>query len=240
MKNFKLNIENSQFLKKMNYIIIASGMATIILGVSNFNAKSDCTIEENHAHLYTNDEGFIRYINDEHLKLNGFKYQDTYIKLTEEENDLYTFLKKKKLISIEDNLDLILAIQESNQDYLEYEYTYKKRVTRSTGKSSYRTWRTRTDWTPNPDNVENEIAGRWKDLSFTGNTRLVHYVYQTYNVIINDKGKYELIDGPVVDDIRECLEEYPYIKEKFYTTIYLDPKTINYEESSIKRQLVNS
>lgn len=239
MKNFKINIKNNEFLSKLSFVIIASGIATATISAIDYKSTVKCEIVDEHAHLYTNDDGFISYINDEHKCVNSFDRQDEYITIKEDEVDFYKFLKKNKLINIEDNLDLILAIQDNNQDYLEYEYTYKKRVTRSNGKSSYRTWRTKTDWTSNPSNVENEISGRWKDLSFTNNTRLVHYVYQTYKVELNEKGKYVLIEGPEVDDVRDCLEEYPYIKRNFYSTVYLDPNTITLEESNLEKKLVN-
>lgn len=239
MKNFNININNNEFLGKLSFIIVASGLATAAIGIVDYKTTVKCEIEDEHAHLYTDDEGFTCYINDEHIRVNGFTRQDEYITLDEDEVDFYTFLKKKKLINIEDNLDLILAIQDCNQDYLEYEYTYKKRVTRSSGKTSYRTWRTRTGWTSNPENVENEISGRWKDLSFTNNTRLAHYVYQTYKVELNEKGNYVLVEGPVVDDIRDCLSEYPYIRRDFYSIVYLDPNTVNLEESNLERKLVN-
>lgn len=239
MKNFKINVKNNILLYRLSLITIASGLATGAISFIDYKSTVPCAIVDEHAHLYIDESGFTCYINDEHIRVNGFNRQDEYITIDEEESDFYAFCKKKGLISIEDNLDLILSIQDCNQDYLEYEYTYKKRVTRTSGKSTYRTWRTRTSWTNNPDNVENEISGKWKDLSFTNNTRLVHYVYQTYKIERDEKGSYHLIAGPTVDDIRECKDEYPYIRRDFYTTVYIDANTIDLEENNLEKKLVN-
>lgn len=239
MENFKINIKNSQFLGKVACFVVAASIGGVLVNATGIFDKADCDVVEEHAHLYTNEEGFNRYIISEYMNVDGYLHQDEYIKLDEDEFDFYSFISKKDLISIKDNIHVILAIQNNNQDYLEYEYTYKKRVTRNNGKTSYRTWRRKTDWTANPDNVENEIYGTWKDLSFTGDTRLVHYVYQTYKIELNEKGKYVLVEGPVVDDVRECLDEYPYIKRNFYRTVYLDPNTINMQENNQEKKLVN-
>lgn len=235
MRNFKMNVKNNEFLTSITGFVIGSGLAFALVNATGAFDKAECPVVEEHAHLYVNEEGFTRYINSEFLRRYGYGRQDEYIKLSEDEVDLYSFINKKKLINIDDNANLILAIQNNNHDYLEYEYTYEKRVTRNAGKTHYRTWRTRTGWTSNPDNVENELSGTWKDLNFTGNTRLAHYIYKTYKVELNEKGKYVLVECPVVEDIHDALGKDLYIKHDFYEIIYV----INYEEINNQKKLVN-
>lgn len=223
MKNFRLTAS-----KKVLALLI--GANTIIL--SGCNKTIDCDITETHAHAYTNEDGITRFIQSEKERQGEYNREDTYIYLDEEEQDLNRFETKKDLIKIADNLDELIEVTSSNNDYYIYEYTYKKRVTRKAGKTSYRTWRTKTGWTATPDNIE--IVGTYKDLELTGNIKRAHYTYQTYKVIINEKGKYELVEGPILDNIEDATSEYPYIKTNFGIIVYLEVDEL--EKEQIKEQ----
>lgn len=53
------------------------------------------------------------------------------------------------------------------------------------------------------------------EKEYSGNTYLnVHY-YQTYKIIINEKGNYELVEGPAILNMEDWYKEYPYVKEDY-------------------------
>lgn len=207
MKNFKLTTS-----KRVLALILTAN--TILL--SGCNKTIDCDITETHAHIYTDEDGITRYIQSEKETYEGFNRQNSYIYLDEDNESLNKFETKNDLIKIADNLDELIETTANNNDYYVYEYTYKKRVTRG----NHRTWRRRTDWTATPDDIQ--IAGRYKDLELTGNIMLAHYTYQTYKIIINDKGKYELVEGPILDSIEDATIEYPYVKTDYGIIVYLE------------------
>ena len=207
MKNFKLT-------KRKRVLALLLTANTILL--SGCNKTIDCDITETHAHAYTNEDGITRYVQSEKETYEGFNRQDTYIYLDEDNETLNKFETKNDLIKIADNLDELIEATDNNNDYYIYEYTYKKRVRRG----NHRTWRRKTDWTATPDDIH--ITGRYKDLELTGNIMLAHYTYQTYKIIINDKGKYELVEGPVLDNIEDATSEYPYVKTDYGIIVYLE------------------
>lgn len=222
MKNLQVNYKKFDSLK---------GLALTLALVTPFmltgcGKKAECNIEVSHAHKYVNEAGYERYLNREHLKYEGYlRYED--YRVIEGEEDLYKFLEKKDLMRVDDNLDLVKSIQEQQKDYTEYRYKYIYMQpiphTRKIGKTTttYFTYipQTRYSWTSDPNHSR-----------LTGETRLCHYVYVGYKVEKNDKGKYVLIPSEYVDDVTSLMDEYPYIKKKFYTVVTVDGKEADYED----------
>lgn len=217
-------------MKKKNLLrkkLLLGALAFSLVGTTGCGKKADCNIEDPHAHLYTNEEGYTRYINKEYIKYEGYIRSDDYINI-EGQEELYKFLDKKNILKIEDNLDVILSKQEQNQDYIEYRYsyTYYQPISHSytVNKSTYiyYTYKpmTRYSWTSDPNH-----------RNLTGEQRLCHYVYTAYKIDKNEKGKYVLIPSNEVDNIKEVMDEYPYIKEKYYKIV--NPKNgydLDYED----------
>ena len=207
------------------------GVALALALVSPFaltgcGKKADCDINERHAHMYRSNLGHVRYIEDEHLRYDGYDRCDDYI-IIDGEEDLYKFLKKKDLMRIDDNLEIVKNTQDSNEDYTEYryKYTYMQPIphTRKIGKttSTYFTYipRTRYSWTSDPNHSK-----------LTGETRICHHVYVAYKVVKNDKGKYVLIPSEYVEDLTQIKDEYPYIKKDFTIIVTNDGKEADYED----------
>lgn len=118
--SLKLNLKKFLSLRGVALALVFTTTATCLAGCGK---KAECNIDGSHAHLYTNEEGYIRYIDKEYLRYEGYDRSDEYVSI-EGSEDLYRFLDKKNLMKIEDNLDLILAAQEENVDYVEYRYKY--------------------------------------------------------------------------------------------------------------------
>ena len=101
-----MNIKiNNEYFKKIR------GFTLVLVLVSPFTLtacgkKVECEVNESHAHMYRSNLGYIRYIEDEHLRYDGCDRCEQYINI-EGKEDLYKFIKKKDLIRIDDNLELI-------------------------------------------------------------------------------------------------------------------------------------
>ena len=196
------------------------------LALTGCGKEAECLVEESHAHMYRSNLGYVRYIEDEHLRYDGYDRYDDYIRIDGKE-DLYKFIKKKDLLKIEDNLDLILSKQAEDEDYIEYryKYTYMQPIphTRKVGKTTttYYTYipRTRYSWTSDPNHSR-----------LTGETRLCHHMYVAYKVEKNDKGKYVLIPSDKVEDLTTIMDEYLYIKKDFTVIVTSDGKEADYED----------
>ena len=221
--NIKLNLKKFLSLKGTALALALTLSTTALTGCSK---KAECNITNPHAHLYTSEQGYIRYIDKEYLSYEGFTRNEESISI-EGEEELYRLLDKKDLLKISDNLDLILESQEKNKDYMEYRYRYIFMQpiphTRKIGKvtTTYFTYipMTRHSWTSNPNHSR-----------LTGEQRLCHYVYIGYKIEKNEKGKYVLIPSDYVDDIREIMDEYPYITTKYYKIVNLSGEEVDYED----------
>lgn len=217
MKNFNLNLKKMVRLRGVPIALAATVLATSLTGCGK---KAECNVEGNHAHLYTNEEGYEAYYNKEYLTYDGYERQEEYVTLTDEELALCKFLDKKDLIKLEDNLDVILAQQEKNQDYVEYRYSYRKTIRRKIGKVWTHRRVTRYSWTSDPNHS-----------GLTGETRLCHYVYQACNVYKDENGKYVVIPSEEVDDIRDLVGEYTYVRKVYYKVINLENNLeLDYED----------
>ena len=204
-----------------------SGVVLVLVGsLTACGKKADCNVTGNHVHLYKNEKGYVRYIDKEYLSYEGYSRYEEY-KYIEGQEDLYKFLDKKDLMRIDDNIDLLLAVQNTNKDYTEYryKYTYMQPIPHviSNGKTTsvFYTYiaQTRYSWTSDPNHSR-----------LTGETRLCHHVYVAYKIEKDEKGKYVLIPSPQVDDITTVMDEYPYINKKYCKIVTLDGKEVDYED----------
>lgn len=220
--NININSKKLNALRGVTFALVLS----LPLSLTGCGEKADCNINGSHAHMYRSNIGFTKYIEDEHLKHEGYDRYDDYINI-EGQEDLYDFLKKKDLMKIDDNLEVIKSTQDSLEDYTEYRYTYTYMQpvphTTKIGKTTtvYYTYipMIRYSWTKDPNHSR-----------LTGETRLCHYVYVAYKVEKNDKGKYVLIPSPYTDDVTTIKDEYSYIKKNFYKIVNEYGKEVDYED----------
>ena len=189
-------------LKKV-ITLIGAGVVLLSAGkmITHFTKKSDCNINEYHLHKY--QKGCItRYIADEHMNKNGYKWTNEIKYVDEEDKELYEFEKKNNLIRIDDNIEYLNEENKKNKDYIEYEYRYTSYT--PVGKTVVA--RTRYNWTTDAN-----------DSRLTGKKRLCHYLYKGYKIERNDNGKYVLVESDYVDDILSIKDEYPYFKKNYFT-----------------------
>ncbi len=215
MNNFKLNLNKMISLRGVALALVTTAMVGCLAGCGD---KAECSIEGNHAHLYTDKNGYVRYIDKEDLEYEGFSRSDEYVAFADEEKDFYKFLDKRNLIKIEDNIDVIKAQQEQNKDYLEYRYSYifLQPI------PPYYTYISVThhSWTSDPNHSD-----------LTGEQRLCHYVYTAYKIEKDEHGKYVLIPSDSVDDITTVMDEYPYIIcDNFSKVVDIDGAEVDYED----------
>ena len=212
MKNLKLNLKKLVSLKGVSFILVGS----MALSMSGCSKKAECDISTYHAHRYMNEAGYVRYIDKEYLKYEGYERQEDSIDLTTTDKEFYHFMDKKNLMRISDNVDVILANEENNTDYIEYRYAYTTLMpivhTMKSGKSTitYVTYIPITHYSWTRDQNHSRL---------TGEQRLCHYVYTAYKVEKDEKGRYVLIPSTEVDRIEDVMDEYPYISERYYKVI---------------------
>ena len=181
----------------------------LLVGCAN---KVDCSIEGKHMHEYTNSYGIERYIDSENEYIGGYnslRYDrtDSYIELTNENEELYKFISNHNLVSIEDNYDEILAFQNGLYDYLEFQYEYEESHIMPMGKGFMVYYSTEHDWTTDREHSD-----------LTGETRIQTHVFYGYNIIRNEKGKYKLQKSGPVQDINLLIQMgYKYISSDLVT-----------------------
>lgn len=211
MKNLKINWNG--FLGKRGLSLVLA--ATIAVGLSGCSKKVECSVEGSHAHLYVSDDGYRTYFDNEHERYYGYNRQDDYVSLTEEDKELIDFLKRKELISLKDNLNVILKEAENREDYLEYRYKFsaKKRSTPSRRINGY-------SWTTDPEHK-----------GLTGEVRVCHYVYKAYNVYKDENGKFVIIPSEEVDNIEDLANDYNYVRKDCYKAVNLENREeLDYED----------
>lgn len=193
-----INLSKMISLRCSSLVLAGTLAATCLSGCSN-SESAKCEIPNMHVHAYVNDEGYIRYVEHEFLEYEKYKRSYNYREITEEESKLYRFLDSKDLFRIDDNIDLVLSQQEQNKNLTVYEYSDS--IFSGTKVTSYY-------WTndPNHDNL-------------TGEEKEVHYIYQAFNLKKDHRGNYFLNPSPLVDDITEVMEEYPYIRTNYYMAV---------------------
>ena len=79
MKNLQVNNEKFNSLR---------GLALALVLVTPFmltgcSKKADCAVTVPHAHLYTNEAGYDRYVPKENLRFEGYDRQEEYISIEE-------------------------------------------------------------------------------------------------------------------------------------------------------------
>lgn len=190
-------MKNIKSLLTMKGTLLTILATTTAFSLTGCGQKAQCDVLELHAHRYTNRDGYTRYITSEKFIDNKYQRHDDYIILDESELENLEFANKKDLLKIEDNLDIIDEITNSQKDFIQYEYEQAV----SNGKFVMMEKRYTTD--PNHKKL-------------TGEKAIGHYVYMAYGIELDEKGNKCLISSGKVDDLSTVKDRYPYIKEEFF------------------------
>lgn len=170
--------------------------------------KSDCKLEDDHIHKYTYGDGdkrIVTYIDGEYLKTrSGFNWTEEY-KEIHSENEREFYKAKRDLFEGKENWDYLYNHMANSHDYLEFYYYYEDSnyVVTYTDENG-------NDWGYWDYDVEEGWTRYPTHLGATGKTRVCHPRFYGYKIVPDGNGKYELIKSPLVDDIREIIDEYPY------------------------------
>ena len=73
------------------FLSISGVVLVLMTSVTACGKKADCNVSGSHAHLYTNEKGYIRYIDKEYLTYEGYSRKEEYVSIVGQE-DLYKFL----------------------------------------------------------------------------------------------------------------------------------------------------
>ena len=200
--------------------ILAASQILLLAGCNN------CEIKKEHAHFYTSESSYNRYIKSEKKEYeNSWEKTEEYIILDKNSKKLLKAEDFFELYRIDLNKDKIEEIVREQSDHLEYRYSF-------------------SEYSPNLNYYILEIPGSFpldddggyswtsnpvnKDL--TGETRLAHFMYYAYKLEKDFFGNYKLVRSDLVDSLDELPEEYNYIGTCFYTLVDPDTKEeLDYE-----------
>lgn len=192
--------------------------------LSGCGEKSECDIPTRHVHKYikeiTDDISIERFLDDEHLNVFGYKWNNEYIEINKDDEKVYDLLRSYGLFEGKNSWEYLYNEMATHHDYLEfyYEYTTTETYTETDSEGNVTT-HTRTvhhdGWHRNPYDSDN-----------TGRTRLYHHRYYGYKIVY-ENGKFRAIKSPAVDDVRDVINEYPYFSE--------DCVTLKYEEFRFRK-----
>ncbi len=196
-----MNIKVKTVGKKLLALLL---IPFILSGCAKSN-KKDCDIPTDHVHKYTlnTDKGSLTtYINSDELKygIDNWTINDDYITITSEDKEFYD--AKDALFNGKDNWEYLYNFMASKHDYLEYYYEYEtSEMYYDLIQEIYRSKKvTKKGWSVSPHCV-----------GATGYVRLCHYRFYGYKIVYQD-GEYKEVISPMVDDIREIIDEYPYFR----------------------------
>lgn len=201
-------------------------LALIITLLTSCGKKSECELPTRHVHKYTKqitDTITIEtYKDSEYLNSYGYIWNKDYIEINKVDEAVYKLLGNKGLFEGEKNWPYLFNVMSHQEDYLRFFYEYDTveiyYVRDSEGRNIPHTKVVHHEgWTSNP-----------LDSNNTGKTRLYHHRFFGYR-IINENGKFRLEKSPIVDDVRQIINEYPYFTEDFVTEVYETFKFSRYE-----------
>lgn len=209
MKNLNLNYKYLFGKRGLSFILAASLAATL----SGCGEKANCDITSSHVHKYVSAEGLNKYVDKEYLNYGGYERTDEYLVLDKDELDLRQFEEKHGLLRIDENIDTLLATQDTNVDYIEYryEYSYLRPMPYSVYNGKvFLTYFTYIPTIGHSWTTDDTISG------LTGEKRICHYKYQAFKIEIDEKGKRVIIPSDYVDNLNDIIDEFPYVKREFF------------------------
>ncbi len=204
---------------------------------------SDCKIDEYHVHKYIgsirrgykgddknhtiinyfDSEGLTKYkeewleeerMSDRYYPFElSYRWQEDSIEITKDDLEFYKV--KGDLFDGKENWDFLYSVMARMKDYLEFYYY------RTDGESTWEGWITDPRYSDN-----------------TGDVRVRHMRYFGYKIEYKD-GKYVKKRSPLVDDIRDIIDEYPYFDIECYKAVYKEYKFKEKDLPKIKLEDIN-
>lgn len=191
-----------------------SGVALLICGsvlLTSCGKEAECQIDEYHIHKYTDEAGYTKYVESEKLTLGEFNRNDEYILISKEEEEYYKKVNKAKLLLASNNYEMINKLLEENNDYLEYEYRHTYITYMMSGKVMIPITHVSYNWTTDKN-----------DSRLTGKVRIIHPMYQAYDIKKDENGKLVVVVSDIVDNLYDVIDEYPYIRKDDVKETVLD------------------
>ena len=176
----------------------------------------NCKIAGKHVHLYqkVTELGTIsKYIHGERKVIDGYKQTEQFMRSNRFYDDVLRLLNKNQLFRAEYNMDYLKTLMANNNDFpLEYEYESIEEDIK---------FEIDEDGNSIPLIYTDKKKGWHKDINDknnTGKVRRCKPMYYGYKIIIqNDKPI--LVQSPLVSNINDLLNEYPYYREDCYEII---------------------
>lgn len=209
MRNFKLNLKKL-FMKNMLALVLLSTPATL----TGCGKNTEVEEETETTYVWADNKGVVEYTpndtNDDEVQTIYYidsegilrtTYVDTqaieeYLCTNTNGLNIYTVVDEKKLAKFIKRNDLI-SIPDNLDELIE--------ATKD-----------------NKMSVGYEYTGKGDNIEYTGRVYLTVHYYQTYKIEVNENGKCVLVEGPVILNMEDWYEEYPYIKEKYDQTFSYD------------------
>lgn len=181
-------------------------------GANNFR-DSNCGIKGCHQHVY--HKGVLsRLMSCEKLRKEGYDWTNDFVWVEAKDEKLAKFIERKRLLSIEDNIEFLRRKKLACKDYIEYEIEEEP----STPFTLTQIDEDTIMFTPNESTYSWTSDPNARDK--TGERRLVHTMYQAYKVEQKSNGKYKLVRAPLADDITLTSDEYPFFRENCACEVY--------------------
>ncbi len=191
-----------------------SGVAFLVCSsvlLTGCGKEAECQIGGYHIHKYTDETGYTKYVESEKLTLGEFNRNDEYILISKDEEEYYKKVNKAKLLLASNNYEMIDKLLEENSDYLEYEYRYTYITYTKAGKAMIPISHVSYKWTTDKS-----------DGQLTGNVRIIHPMYQAYDVKKDENGKFVVIASDLANNLYDVIGEYPYIRKDDVKETVLD------------------
>ena len=191
-----------------------SGVAFLVCSsvlLTGCGKEAECQIGGYHIHKYTDETGYTKYVESEKLNLGEFNRNDEYILISKDEEEYYKKVNKAKLLLASNNYAMIDKLLEENSDYLEYEYRYTYITYTKAGKAMIPISHVSYKWTTDKS-----------DGQLTGNVRIIHPMYQAYDVKKDENGKFVVIASDLANNLYDVIGEYPYIRKDDVKETVLD------------------
>ncbi len=203
-----MRINRSMIPYIASYVI---GTGLLVGGIISVPKEEQCDATNTyHVHLFTKDIENTRikkWLQRE--KNSSYTKQDDFLPATTLDLTAFDKLDDYHLFDGKDNLDFVNYQINHNRDYLKFYYYYEEiRYEKDSQGNSIMKTDTYEGWTRNP-----------RHRGVNGKTRVYHTRYYAYNLVYKE-GNLELEKSEDVDDVREILNEYPYIGENTNHDIY--------------------
>ncbi|MBP5678691.1 MAG: hypothetical protein J6X28_02555 [Bacilli bacterium] len=167
--------------------------ATCALALTGCSKKSNCKEKEYHVHRYVKGN-LVQYLHREDLDYDGYHWTEG-VYFTDP--DFFEYMEQNKLLEVLANKEYIEQVQNSQSDYLEYEYQDKNTK----------------GWTTDPTHP-----------GLTGEVRNCHPMHFAYDVEKDENGNRKLVKSPLVENIIDVEEDYPMFTEDFTEIVRTEVK----------------